>query len=101
MRQRLRLADWLRVYFGPSSATDELREDFPPHDEIAQLVNLGPSDLKRQLSSVLSAILSGECPQPREIQGAVIAANIAKLPESAAANGNQPPNGTVPSPAPI
>jgi hypothetical protein len=64
MRQRLRptpaliLADWLRVYFGLSSATDGLREDFAPHDEIAQLVNLGPSDLKRQLSSVLNAILS-------------------------------------------
>ena len=54
----LRLADWLRAYLGLSSAADELRDDFPPHEEIAQLVSLGPSDLKRQLSSVLSAILS-------------------------------------------
>ena len=87
LRRRLRptpaltLADWLRVYLGLSSAADELREDFPPHDEIAQLVSLGPSDLKGRLSSVLSAILSEEPPQPREIRGAVIAANIAKLPE--------------------
>jgi hypothetical protein len=64
MRQRLRptpvlaLADWLRVYLGLSGATDEVPEDFPPHDNIARLVSLGPSDLKRQLSSVLSAILS-------------------------------------------
>jgi hypothetical protein len=82
MRQRLRptpalaLADWLRVYLGLSGGTDELRKDFPPHDDIARLVRLGPSDLKRQLSSVLSAILSEES-QPREIQGAIIAANIA------------------------
>jgi hypothetical protein len=82
MRQRLRptpalaLADWLRVYLGLSGATDEMREDFPRHDNIARLISLGPSDLKRQLSSVLSAILSEEWPQPREIQGAVIAANI-------------------------
>ena len=87
MRRRLRptpaltIADSLRVYLGLSSATNELREDFPPHDDIAQLVSLGPSELKRQLSSVLTAILSEESPQPREIQGAVIAANIAKLPE--------------------
>jgi hypothetical protein len=76
----LTLADWLRVYLGLSGATDELRADFPPHDDIARLVSLGPSDLKRQLSSVLSAILSEEWSQPREIQGAAIAANIAKLP---------------------
>ena len=54
----LTVADWLRVYVGLSGATDEVRDDFPPHEEIAQLVSLGPSDLKRQLSSVLSAILS-------------------------------------------
>ena len=87
LRRRLRptpaltLADWLRVYLGLSSATDELREDFPPHDEIAQLVSLGPSDLKRQLSSVLSAILShrfaATARDPRRR-----AANIAKFAES-------------------
>jgi hypothetical protein len=54
----LTLADWLRVYVGLSSATDELREDFPQHDEIAQLPCLGPSDVNRQLRSVLNAILS-------------------------------------------
>jgi hypothetical protein len=47
MRQRLRptpalaLADWLRVYLGLSGGTDELRKDFPPHDDIARLVRLG------------------------------------------------------------
>jgi hypothetical protein len=93
LRRRLRptpaltLADWLRVYLGLSSATGELRE--LAHDEIAQFVSLGPSDLKRQLSSVLSAILSYDSPQPREIRGAVVAANIAKFPESVAASGNQ------------
>jgi hypothetical protein len=62
LRQRLRptpaltLADWLRVYLGLSSATDELREGFPQHDEIAQLPCLGPSDIRRQLRSFLNAI---------------------------------------------
>jgi hypothetical protein len=62
LRQRLRptpaltLADWLRIYLGLCCATDELREDFPPHDEIAQLPCLGPSDIRRQLRSVLNAI---------------------------------------------
>ena len=50
----LTLADRLRVHLGVSSATDELREDFPPHDKIAQLVSLGPSDLKRQLIPILT-----------------------------------------------
>jgi hypothetical protein len=94
LRRRLRptpaltLADRLRVYLGLSSATDEPREDVPTHDEIAQPVSLGPSDLKRRLSAVLSAIRSYDSPQPREIHGAVIAANIAKLPELVRANGD-------------
>jgi hypothetical protein len=86
LRKRLRptpaltLAEWLRVYLGLSNAMDQPRQGFPPHDEIAQLVSLGPSDLKRQLSCVLSAILSCDSPQPRVIQGAV-AANIPKSSE--------------------
>ena len=81
LRKRLRptpaltLAEWLRVYLGLSNAKDEPRGDFPPRDEIAQLPCLGPSDLKRQLSSVLRAILSCDSPQ-----GAV-AAHIPNLPE--------------------
>jgi hypothetical protein len=40
MRQRLRptraltLAEWLRAYLELSNATDELREDFPPNNEL-------------------------------------------------------------------
>ena len=62
----LRLADWLRAYLGLSSATDELREDFPPHDEIAQLPCLDPSVHKRQLRAVLTALLSKESPHPTQ-----------------------------------
>jgi hypothetical protein len=64
LRQRLRptpaltLAEWLRDYLGLSSATHEPRDEFSQHDEIAQLPCLGPSDVKRQLRSVLNAILS-------------------------------------------
>jgi hypothetical protein len=70
LRQRLRptpaltFAEWLRVYLGLSSATDELREDFPPHVEIAQLPCLDPSVHKRQLRAVLTALLSKESPHP-------------------------------------
>jgi hypothetical protein len=72
LRQRLRptpaltLADWLRVYLGLSNATDELREDFPPHDEIAQLPCLDPSVHNRQLRAVLSALLSKASPHPTQ-----------------------------------
>ena len=75
LRQRLRptpaltFAEWLRVYLGLSSATDELREDFPPHDEIAQLPCLDPSVHKRQLRAVLSALLSKESPHPTHFYG--------------------------------
>ena len=75
LRQRLRptpaltFAEWLRVYLGLSSATDELREDFPPHVEIAQLPCLDLSVHKRQLRAVLSALLSKELPHPTHFYG--------------------------------
>ena len=70
LRQRLRptpaltFAEWLRVYLGLSSATDELRDD-----EIAQLPCLDPSVHKRQLRAVLSALLSKESPHPTHFYG--------------------------------
>ena len=77
LRQRLRptaaqsLADWLRVYLGLYSATDEQRGGFPPHDEIAQLPCLDPSVHKRQLRAVLTALLSKESLHPTQSMGRI------------------------------
>ena len=81
LRQRLRptaaqsLADWLRVYLGLYSATDEQRGGFPPHDEIAQLPCLDPSVHKRQLRAVLTALLSKEFATSHAVHGADRATN--------------------------